>query len=139
MTAEAKQAAKVVPWKGRPRVADPRTQSLRIRLTPTEAAGIAALAAQASLTVGAFARAAILGSPGPNARRVPSLDRTALAQALGLLSRYGNNLNQLAHAANAAGALPTVAELDRLRAEVTELRRMLRQALGGGGGDDPLR
>jgi hypothetical protein len=130
-TADPK-AGRTAPWRGRPRVAEPRTQSLRLRLTPAEAAAVSARAAQAGLSVGAFLRALALGAPGPRAVRRPAVEKAELARALGLLGRYGGNLNQLAHVANATGAMPTAAELDQLKVEVRKMKAVLMQALGRG-------
>jgi len=68
-------------------------------------------------------------------RRSPSMDREALAKALGALgqSRLSSNLNQIAKAAN-IGALPVsaelIAELNRACADIQAMRRDLIVALG---------
>jgi len=68
-------------------------------------------------------------------RRSPSVDKEALAKALGALgqSRLSSNLNQIAKAAN-MGALPVspelVAELNRACVDIQAMRRYLIAALG---------
>lgn len=75
-------------------------------------------------------------SPPPRSRgKRPVEDHRSLAQALALLgqSRIANNLNQLARASN-LGVLPvepeTEAALLEAAREVSEMRRLLIQALG---------
>ena len=121
-----------------PRPAEKRQRGrmVYVRCTEAEAAMLAARAERAGLSVGAFLRALALGAPGPRAARRPPVEKEALAKALGLLGRYGGNVNQLAHAANASGALPTAAELDQLKAEVREVKAALMQALGRGAAND---
>jgi hypothetical protein len=109
-----------------------RGRLVAVRCTPEEAASLEARADAAGLSVGAYLRAAALGTTGVRAVRRPSVEKAALGRALGLLGRYGGNLNQLAHAANAAGAMPTTAELEALRREVREVKAALLQALGRG-------
>ena len=123
-------AKKPVPWRGRPRVTDPKERRITLRITPVEYATLTAAAAQSGLSVGAYVRVKALGSAGPRAVRRPAADRVELARLLGLLGNYGSNLNQLARAANADGELPTAGELTRLAADVAELRGGVMQALG---------
>lgn len=133
MTAETERdgtTQRAAPWRGRARVADPKGRFVAVRVTAAEHAALTAAAAQAGLSVGAFLRAKALGTPGPRAVRRPVVEKEALARALGLIGKYGGNLNQLAHAANAAGELPTALELDQLRAEVRDVKAALMQALG---------
>ena len=126
---------KAAPWRGQRLVTDPKSRFVAVRVTPAEHAALTAAAAQAGLSVGAYLRAMALGRPGPRAVRRPPLEKEALARALGLLGRYGGNLNQLAHAANAAGAMPTAVELATMKKELREMRDALLQALGRGGAD----
>jgi len=136
MSVDIKQdgtAKQTAPWRGRARVADPKGCFVAVRVTAAEHAALTAGAAQAGLSVGAYLRAKALGTPGPRAVRRPAVEKEALARALGLLGKYGGNLNQLAHAANAAGIQPTTCELDHLAREVREVKAALMQALGRGG------
>lgn len=94
---------------GRPRLAadERRTDALRVRLTPDERAHIEARAAQAGLPLSEFARRAITGAkiaPPPTGEAVPP----ALLAELG---RIGNNVNQIAHAANIGRELRGLAEI----------------------------
>lgn len=95
-----------------------RTKVCHVRLTPEEMTAVAAKADRAGLTKGAFARAAMLGTPGPRARRRPPADHRTLRQLLGHCGRIGNNVNQIARQLNAGG-----------RANVPELREALRAYL----------
>ena len=126
---------KAAPWRGQRLVTDPKSRFVAVRVTPAEHAALTAAAAQAGLSVGAYLRAMALGRPGPRAVRRPPLEKEALARALGLLGRYGGNLNKLTHAANAVGAMPTAAELAAMKKELREMRDALLQALGRGGAD----
>lgn len=101
-----------------------------VRCTPDEYAALQAKAAAAGLTVSGYLRAAALGSPGVRSARRPPVEREELARALGLLGRYGGNLNQLARMANTTGALPTEAALVALGDEVRAVRDALMRALG---------
>ena len=127
---------KAAPWRGRQRVTDAKDRFIAVRVTAAEHAAVTAAAAQAGLSVGAYLRALALGRPGPRAVRRPAVEKLELARALGLLGKYGSNLNQLAHMANAIGTMPTAAELARLGGEVRELRGAVMKALGRGGGAD---
>jgi len=113
-----------------------RGRLVAMRCTPAEAAALEARAAQAGLSISAFLRALAVGAPGPRAVRRPAIEKEALARALGLLGRYGGNLNQLAHVANATGAMPIARELADLVREVREVKAALLQALGRGASND---
>jgi len=126
------EAKRPAPWRGRKRVADPREAWVHVRCTPAEHAAISAAAAQAGLSAGAYVRTVALGSPGPRAKRRPSVEREALARALGLIGLYGSNLNQIAHIANASGNAPADAVLEKIAGEVQDMRAALRRALGHG-------
>lgn len=113
-----------------------RLAPFSLRLSDDERARLVAEAAGAPL--GAYIKAKLLGDTPPLRMRRTGLaveDRSALAQALGLLgqSRLASNLNQLAHAANvgALGVTPDVEdELRAAAAEVRILRDLLLTALG---------
>lgn len=122
-------APRKAPWRGRKRVADPRTEVVHTRWKPAERAALKAAAAQAGLSEGAYLRALALGNPGIRARRQPLADRQELARTLGLLGNYTSNLNQLARVANTSGKLPTEEALDNLARQVRELRGSLMKAL----------
>lgn len=95
-----------------------RTAALRVQLTPSERAQLEAAAdAAGSASLSQYARDYLLRrSPAPH--RVAGVRRHPEAQQLMYqLSAIGNNLNQLARAANTTGV---VASADELRA-VTEM------------------
>src|SRR5262245_53262563 len=82
-----------------------RSHQSLIRWTDEEFSTIAEKADKAGLAVAAFMRAAVLGSPGPRAKRRPPADHKALRQILGHLGRIGNNINQIAKSLNAGDRL----------------------------------
>ncbi len=81
-------------------------------------------ASAAGLSLAGFARAAMLGSPGPRARRRPPLNAELLAYAVAQLNRVGNNLNQLnkrLNAAQAAAAGEAAAAIAETRAAIRKI------------------
>lgn len=89
-----------------------------LRLTAGERAVVRARAHAAGLTVSAFLRRAALG------KRVRSRSGQVRRDAVYQLSKIGNNLNQLARAANTAGQ---VRAMERLEAVLEELREALEE------------
>lgn len=77
-----------------------RTKDIRVRLTPDEYARVKLAADNTGLALGAFARAAMLDSPGPRATRKPPVARKELTRILGQLGKIGSNVNQIARAIN---------------------------------------
>ncbi len=110
-------------------------QSL-VRWTSEEFARAAAKADKAGLALAAFIRAAILGDAGPRAQRRPTVNKELLIRALALHGRYGNNLNQIAHAGNAGNPVD-LPELRRALKEWEEIRDAIYQALGKDPGPGP--
>ena len=104
-----------------------RTAALRIRLTEAERDALNAAAEVAGVGPCSFARVVVVTAvgqtptPAPRPRRTPSEPARDLAKAIGEIARIGNNLNQLARAANSGFDLdPAIvteatAELRRLR------------------------
>jgi hypothetical protein len=82
-----------------------RGAPVSVRFLPDERAAVEANARSVGLSVAAFLRAAALGSPGPRARRSPSIELEALAQATAALNKVGSNLNQIARMLNAGGSV----------------------------------
>ncbi len=123
---------RAAPWRGRKRVADPRTKFVAVRCTPAKHAAYEAAAAKAGLSVGAYLRALADGSPGPRAVRRPPVEREQLARLLGQIGKIGSNVNQLTHAAHAAGAMRTHRELKQIGDDVKDMRAALMKALGRG-------
>jgi len=81
-------------------------------------------ASASGLSLAGFGRAAMLGSPGPRARRRPPLNAELLAYAVAQLNRVGNNLNQLnkrLNAAQAAGAGEAAAAIAETRAAIRQI------------------
>lgn len=118
-----------------------RTKIIQIRCTAHERDKAARLADRAGLSLGAFARAAMLGDSGPRAQRRPPADHKALRQILGHLGKLGSNANQIARALNAAlldgdgrtrtsAADAAVAAYAGIRDEYLHIRNAIFQALG---------
>jgi hypothetical protein len=129
-----------VPWRGRPRVADPHSvQMPHWRATPELAEQVLTAAADAGLSYGAFMRAKLSqdGNPGPRARRKRHLGLSKeaerlLAQILGGVGKLGSNHNQLSRERHITGAEPDPDEWRRIAADVREMRDALMKALGYG-------
>ncbi len=77
-----------------------RNKTAHIRLTDAEHEALLAAADNSGLTIGAYMRAAALGSPGPRAARKPPVVREELVRILGQLGKIGSNINQIARAIN---------------------------------------
>ena len=116
-----------------------RRVQVGVRLTIEEKARIDATAAAESLTAPDFLRRAGLGS---RARmRTPAETGTvavaaALRQVLGQIGALGNNVNQIAHAANIAvlagtAPAPDMAALSGVAAALDGLREEVRRAMTG--------
>jgi hypothetical protein len=126
------KTARAAPWRGRRRVADPKTVPISLRCTAKDHAAISAAATKAGLSIGAYLRSLALGSAGPRAVRRPPIERKELARLLGQLGKVGSNINQLARAYNQTGVRPGFPELVAIRQEIGEMRTALMQALGRG-------
>jgi hypothetical protein len=108
-----------------------RTEQMVVRCTPEERAELEARAVRAGLAVGAYLRQQALGGSGPRARRRPPADAAALLLVEGQLGRIGNNVNQLARAANAGGWPSTLVMEDAAQAVIDACDAIV-QALGKG-------
>jgi hypothetical protein len=126
------KTARAAPWRGRRRVADPKTVPISLRCTAKDHVAISEAAAKAGLSIGAFLRSLALGSAGPRAVRRPPIERKELARLLGQLGKVGSNINQLARSYNQTGVRPGFPELVAIRQEIGEMRTALMQALGRG-------
>jgi Bacterial mobilisation protein (MobC) len=107
-----------------------RTSALRIRITPDERVALDAAAAHAGVGPCSLARVLVVTAigqtptPAPRRRRKPSQAARDMAKAIAEIARVGNNLNQLAHAANRGFDLdPAIVE------EATNELRRLREAI----------
>ncbi len=109
-----------------------RSRLVAVRCTDAELAAIAAGAARAGLSVGAFMRRQAIGTAGPRAVRQVAVDRGALAFVLAQLNRFGSNINQAARVANSVGELPAMAELRQQSGMVRAMHDALMVALGRG-------
>jgi hypothetical protein len=98
---------------------DRRTRAMLVRFTPTEFEAVRAHARACGLTMARYARETACGAV-PRARRTATTD-----EALRQLVRIGNNLNQLAHVANARDQLPIEARLDAVLAELMVIARRI--------------
>jgi Bacterial mobilisation protein (MobC) len=103
-----------------------RTEALRIRLTEAERDAVNAAAEAAGVGPCSFARVVVVAAagqtptPAPRPRRAPSEPARDLARVIGALGQIGNNLNQLARAANSGFDLdPAI-----VREAIYELRRL---------------
>jgi hypothetical protein len=125
-----------VPWRGRPRVADPLSARFDVRCTPEFLAELSARATAAGLSLSAYVCAALGDEDGRRGRRrtaaLPQIDRTLLAQLLAQIGKFGSNHNQLAYEKNTTGAGPELDEWRRIAAGILDLRRMAMKALGYG-------
>jgi hypothetical protein len=129
MTDVETPSKRIAPWRGRPRVNDPKSRRVAVRLTDEQLTELDTRAASAGLSIGAFARAALLGAPGPRAKRRPSYDVRELARLFGELGKIGSNINQLSHHAHLTQTLPAVGELQAMRQAVLQMHDALLRAL----------
>jgi hypothetical protein len=79
---------------GRPRLDNPRTSGVTVRLTADERFRLEVMAGKGR--IGELMRSSALGSKATLARSVPEINRAAWVE----LSRTASNLNQLAHRYN---------------------------------------
>ena len=118
------------PWRGRRKVADPKTKIVPIRFTDEQYERLAEKANRAGLSIGAAARAILLGDAGPRAVKRPPVEKVALARLLGALGKIGSNVNQIARAVNEGRDLPSRAELAEIRQDIAAVRAAVMAALG---------
>jgi len=102
-----------------------RIHKVDTRWDTIEYASLDAAARAAGLARGGYIRALVLGQAGPRARRSPSIEIEALAQATAALNKIGSNLNQIARILNAGGSVSLAhaafATLNETRAAVIEI------------------
>jgi len=82
-----------------------RKNSLQVALDDDEFAAVQESAARTGLALSSYGRAALLGTPGPRARRKPHVNAVELGKAIAALNRSGNDLNQMQHTLNAGSAI----------------------------------
>jgi hypothetical protein len=93
-----------------------RTAFVGVHLTPSAHAEVTRRAASYGLPVSAFAGKVLLSdlkAPAPTPR-----DAMAIRALAAQIARAGNSVNQMAHVANATHALPHLAELREVLAEI---------------------
>jgi methionine synthase I (cobalamin-dependent) len=102
-----------------------------VRFLPDERATVEDRAREVGLSLASFLRAAVLGTPGPRARRSPPVNAEALGRATAALNKVGSNLNQIAHGLNAGGFSMTLQEcfaaLAEARAAAAAIREIVRR------------
>ena len=106
-----------------------RRRALVIRLDDAEHAALVAMAERAGLSLGGFARCVLLDAPPPRQSRRPPVERAELARLLAQIGRLGSNVNQIARALNAGGAVEAK-EIDQTARAVVEMRDAVMVALG---------
>jgi Bacterial mobilisation protein (MobC) len=122
---------RTAPWRGRPRVRDPKARRVAVRLTIDQWAKLDSKATAAGLQLGGYLRSVALGSvERQSAAKLPLIDRQQLARLLGELGKLGSNVNQIAKAFNSVGAVPAVQELMAIRTDMMAMRVALMTALG---------
>ena len=101
-----------------------RTAFAGCQMTPSERAVLDAAAAAAGLAVSDYIRAAVFSRPVPTSggREKVAAVRDLAAE----IARVGNNLNQLAHRANAAGQIRSE---DGLQAELARLAAVMEKII----------
>jgi hypothetical protein len=112
--------------------------AILVRLLPEERATIEAKARAAGLSLASFARAAMLGSAGPRARRAPTVNAELLGYAIAALNKAGSNLNQIARALNSDRPIAIDRCLVTL-AEVQSAAARIRDCVGRRNQDDRQR
>lgn len=106
-----------------------RQQRISLGLEPTDLDVVDERAEAAGLSRAAYIRAAVLGHPGIRAVPRPHVEKALLGQTVGQLGRVGNNLNQLAHQAN-AGRVLTPEALEPVLADIRQTLAAVMRALG---------
>ena len=91
-----------------------RPNVISFRVDPDEYAAIVAEADKAGVTVGTFARDALIGAHAPRRTRRPPAVAADLVRILAGLGKIGSNVNQLADKAN-AGSLRVVDPMQLLQ------------------------
>jgi len=107
-----------------------RNRKTDTRWDDAEYSSLADKAQQTGLSLNAYIRAAVLGTPGPRARRSPPVNAEALGRATAALNKVGSNLNQIAHVLNAGGAGLTTQECFAALAEVRAAAATIREIVG---------
>lgn len=103
-----------------------------VRCTAEQRAAVENAAQRAGLSVGSYVLATVLKAPPPRGgRRVPQVDKTAIAQILAQAGRIAGNTNQIARRVN-LGSFPEGVEFLAAARELAGLRDDIRAAIGRG-------
>lgn len=106
-----------------------RQRRVSFGFEPIELDAVDERAEAAGMSRAAYVRAAVLGHPGFRAVPRPPVEKKLLGQAVGQLGRVGNNLNQLAHHAN-AGRMLDARAIAPVLDEVRDVLAAVMKALG---------
>jgi hypothetical protein len=112
-----------------------RSKKLQIVLTPQQYDEVKTRAAAAGMSASDWGYTIIFGSPGPRARRRPTLHARALGLATAALNQLGNNFNQIAHKLNAGGAFSLAGPYSAALADVRRTLHTIREAAAGRASD----
>jgi hypothetical protein len=82
-----------------------RNRNISVPVDGAEFLSIDNKARTSGMSRAAFVRACALGTPGPRAKRSPSIEIEALAHATAALNKVGSNLNQIARVLNNSGSI----------------------------------
>jgi Bacterial mobilisation protein (MobC) len=107
-----------------------RSRTIPVACDDEEFFRIDGRAREVGLSRPSFLRACGLGTPGPRARRSPTVNAEALARATAALNKVGSNLNQIAHVLNAAGAGLTTPECFAALSETRAAAAAIREIVG---------
>jgi len=107
-----------------------RRHTVQIVLSDDELAEVRHKAQACGLSYSSYGRASMLGTPGPRARRSPTVNAEALGHATAALNKVGSNLNQIAHVLNAGGTTVTTQECFAALAEVRAALARILEILG---------
>ena len=107
-----------------------RGKPVSVRLMPDEKAALKERARDAGLSLASFMRASSLGTPGPRAKRAPTINAEALARATAALNKVGSNINQIAHYLNAGGSTPAAQECWAALTEARAAAAAIREIVG---------
>jgi len=107
-----------------------RRHTVQVVLSDDELAEVKHKAQACGLSYSSYGRAAMLGTPGPRARRSPPVNAEALGRATAALNKVGSNLNQVAHRLNAGDPTLTDQECFAALAEARAAAAAIREIVG---------
>lgn len=107
-----------------------RNRKTDTRWDDAEYSALTDRAQETGLSRNAYIRAAVLGTPGPRAKRSPPVNAEALGRATAALNKVGSNLNQIAHVLNAGGTTLTMHECFAALAETRSAAAAIREIVG---------